>query len=104
MSEKSKNQGVDLSERLKDALPETYQSVVKEFQDCGFWFKSVDLAPGEVVLTFTASAYGQSDVECTMYALLLQKFNFVNLKVELCDEGGWPLARTYVAVAVPVQK
>jgi len=103
MSEKSK-QGVDLSKRLKDALGEPYQGVVKEFQDCGFWLKSVDLAPGEVVLTFTASAYGQSDVKCTMYALLLQKFNFVSLKVELCDEGGWPLARTYVTVAVPVQK
>jgi len=92
--------GVDagLEKRLVEALGEPYRAVVKEIQECGFSFVGVETESGEVILKFQG---GQ--VDCTMYALLLQKFNSVAIRVMLCEVGGWPIVCTSLKVAMPRQ-
>ena len=99
MSEKSK-QGVDLPKRLKDALGEPYQGVVKELQECGLQFRGVELDAGEIILKFSSD---YNDISFTMYKLLLDKFNYVKIQSSLCDFGGTPLACLELTVAMPHQ-
>jgi len=92
--------GVDagLEKRLVKALGEPYQAIIEEIQECGFSFVGVESKSGEVILKFEG---GQ--VDCTMYGLLLQKFNSVTIRVMLCEVGGWPIACTSLKVAMPRQ-
>jgi len=100
MSEKSKNQGVDLSKRLKDALPETYQDVVKEFEKRGLAFKGAELDAAEVKLKFYSD---YNDISFVMSKLLIDEFNYIKIRSSICDFAGTPVACLELTVAMPRQ-
>jgi len=90
--------GTDLEKRVIQALGEPYEAVIKEIQECGFYFTGVESEYGEVILKFQG---GQ--VDCTMYGLLLEKFNNLAISVMLCDLGGSTIVCTRLKVAMPRQ-
>jgi len=96
--EKEKAGDADLEKRLVQALGEPYKAVIKEIQECGFYFTGVESESGEVILKFQG---GQ--VDCMMYGLLLEKFNSLAISVMLCDVGGSTIACTSLKVAMPRQ-
>jgi hypothetical protein len=96
--EKEKAGDAGLEKRLVQALGEPYKAVIEEVQECGFTFMGVESKDGEVILKFEGG-----EVDCTMYALLLQKFNSIAISVMVCDVGGWPIACTRLKVAMPRQ-
>jgi len=100
MSEKSKNQGVDLSERLKDALGERYISIINEFQKRGLTFKGAELDAFEVKLKFYSD---YNDISFVMSKLLIDKFNYIKIRSSLCDAGGTPLTCLELTVTMPRQ-
>jgi len=93
-----KEPGLNLSERLRDALGEPYASVVKEFQKRGLQFQGAELDAGEIILKFSSD---YNDISLTMYKLLLDKFNYVKIRSSICDSGGTPLACLELTVAMP---
>ena len=95
-----KASGLNLSERLKDALPETYQGVVKKFQERGLQFRGVELDAGEIKLKFYSD---YNNISFAMYKLLLDKFNYMKIQSSLCESGGTALACLELTVAMPYQ-
>jgi len=99
VSEQAKPE-LDLPKRLVQALPETYISVVKKFQERGLAFKGVELDAGEIKLKFYSD---YNNISFVMYKLLLDKFNYVKVRSSICEAGGTPLACLELTVAMPYQ-
>ena len=100
MSEKSKNQGVDLPGRVLQALGEPYQGVVKELEKRGLAFKGAELDTFEVKLKFYSD---YNDISFVMSKLLIDEFNYIKIRSSICDFGGTAVACLELTVAMPRQ-